>query len=438
MSQIVDLPKGLASDEPAPLSRRGPSWLRQALAALASLRLTVVLFALSLVLVLAGTVAQVDEGNWTVVSKYIRTFYVWIPLQIFVPRSIHVPGGFPFPGGWLIGAALLVNLLAAHLTRFRVSWKRSGILVLHAGLILMLLGELVTGLCAVEANMTIAVGETVNFVDVKHQPFYVDQKSNFELALTDSSDPKEDDVIAVPGSRLQPGRLIQDAVLPADIRVDEYHKNSDVKFVPPVMTAPAPDVFRARGGEAFRLVPRGETSGVDTEQREDMPLTRVTFLAKGESRELGTFVVSPWLYPNATRRNILVPPQKLTVGDKTYAVELRPMRIEKPYALHLLEFHHDKFVGTDTPRNFSSLVRVTDPTRDESREVLIYMNTPLRYEGDTFYQSAWLDGDKGTILQVVRNPGWLLPYFSCALVTLGMAVHFGIQLNGFLRRRATS
>ena len=45
-------------------------------------------------------------------------------------------------------------------------------------------------------------------------------------------------------------------------------------------------------------------------------------------------------------------------------------------------------------------------------------------------------GDKGTILQVVRNPGWLLPYVSCIFVAVGMLVHFGIHLIGFLSRRS--
>ena len=42
------------------------------------------------------------------------------------------------------------------------------------------------------------------------------------------------------------------------------------------------------------------------------------------------------------------------------------------------------------------------------------MNHPLRYQGETFYQSGVLGLGKGTILQVVRNPGWLIPYISCA------------------------
>ena len=41
---------------------------------LASLQLTVVLFVLSLVLVFAGTLAQVDNPIWTAVSDYFRSF----------------------------------------------------------------------------------------------------------------------------------------------------------------------------------------------------------------------------------------------------------------------------------------------------------------------------------------------------------------------------
>jgi cytochrome c biogenesis protein ResB len=67
------------------------------------------------------------------------------------------------------------------------------------------------------------------------------------------------------------------------------------------------------------------------------------------------------------------------------------------------------------------------------------MNHPLRYEGDTFYQADILKGrngtEKGTVLQVVRNPGFAMPYLSCAMVASGMLVHFGIHLFGFLRRR---
>ena len=118
-----------------------------------------------------------------------------------------------------------------------------------------------------------------------------------------------------------------------------------------------------------------------------------------------------------------------------------------------IQFKHDVFQGTDTPKNYESVVRLTDPARNEDREVRIYMNAPLRrfeqdkgplgwlYNGETYYQSSFLNprfATKGTVLQVVRNPGWLMPYLSCVLVAGGMMVHFGINLFGFLQRRAKS
>jgi len=63
------------------------------------------------------------------------------------------------------------------------------------------------------------------------------------------------------------------------------------------------------------------------------------------------------------------------------------------------------------------------------------MNQPLRYDGKAFYQASFGKGDTLSILQVVENPGWLLPYISCVLVTLGLLIHFGITLRRFLKRR---
>ena len=42
-----------------------------------------------------------------------------------------------------------------------------------------------------------------------------------------------------------------------------------------------------------------------------------------------------------------------------------------------------------------------------------------------------------TILQVVRNPGWVLPYAACVLVTVGMLIHFGMNLGSFLNQTKT-
>ena len=100
---------------------------------LGSLKLTVALFALSLVTVLVGTLAQ-DEMNMLEVKQ--RYFLSWIaPLhfddffpQAFFPHDKPIPGVIPFPGGALIGLLLMINLVAAKATRFKIhaQWRQAG------------------------------------------------------------------------------------------------------------------------------------------------------------------------------------------------------------------------------------------------------------------------------------------------------------------------
>lgn len=440
---------------PASSPRRAPDGpFKKAAKALASLRLTVVLFVLSLFLVFFGTMAQVDEGVWTVVSGYFRASIAWIPFQVFVrfgqtflwfPKTFHMGGAFPYPGGYILGTLLMVNLVAAHLTRFKLSWNRSGILVLHSGLIVMLLGELVTGLTAVESKMVLTNGETSNYVDVN---------TKVELAFSDPSDPNEDAGVAVPGSLLAQAspnasrpwysfakpdpdaRFIRDPQLPVDIEVVDFMKNSDLLEYRG--SGDGEDVRVSQAGVPWKFVNRSEGTGVDTNQREDAPAARVILRDKKTGAELGKFLVTVWYYRNFTQRlpAYQFAPQQVVVDGKPYTVELRLKRIYKPYTIELKQFHHDMYPGTDKPKNFSSDIRLQDATHGEDREVKIYMNNPLRYGGETFYQSGFIPGDRGTVLQVVDNPGAWLPYLSCLLVTLGMVMHFTLHLFGFVSRRA--
>jgi ABC-type transport system involved in cytochrome c biogenesis permease subunit len=422
-----------ARPEPGALQR-----FKKWIAPVASLRLTVVLFALSMFLVFFGTIAQKDFGVWTVVHRYFRSLYVWVPLQIFFPTSFlqkhPLPGGFPFPGGWLIGGALLVNLLAAHLVRFRLTWKRSGILILHSGLILMMVGELITGLFAVEGNMSIFKDGSSSFL--------VHQTAS-ELAVIDPSDPKTDDVVVVPERMLRRGGVIAHDDLPFDVEPVRYMTNSALALTAGpegvnratlaelldagALLRKAPDGTQNPAsdgmGKSLVAVERPEGSGADPNQRVDLPAAYVRLREKNGGKEIGTYLTS-----------VLLDSQPVTAGGKTYQVALRQKRTYKPYTVQLLEFRHDLYEGTEIPMNFSSRVHLVDPAAGEERLALIRMNEPLRYHGETFYQSSWLKGDSGTILQVVRNPGWLMPYLSCLLVSLGMLLHFEITLDGFLRK----
>jgi cytochrome c biogenesis protein ResB len=128
-------------------------------------------------------------------------------------------------------------------------------------------------------------------------------------------------------------------------------------------------------------------------------------------------------------------PQTFLHEGQTYAMSMRPRRYFLPYAITLKKFSHDVYAGTDIPKNFSSLVHISHPAKGEERDVLIYMNQPLRYEGLTFYQASYGKEGRLSILQVVQNPGWTLPYISCGLVTLGLLIHFGLSLRRSLQQR---
>jgi hypothetical protein len=113
---------------------------------------------------------------------------------------------------------------------------------------------------------------------------------------------------------------------------------------------------------------------------------------------------------------------------------MRFQRRYLPFSLTLLKFSHDIYPGTDIPKNFSSRVRVNTPGAP-GREVLIYMNNPMRTAGLTFYQKSFANEDRTTVLQVVRNPSWLMPYIACTLMALGLVLQFSLHLAAFARRR---
>jgi hypothetical protein len=406
-------------------------YARKGLKALASLQLTVVLFALSIGLVFFGTLAQRDAGVWTVVEDYFWSWIVWIPLdlinqfgQVFFkeqfPKGTTWSGSFPFPSGKLLGGAMLINLLAAHLVRFRLTWKRSGVLILHSGLILLFVGEFITREYAVEQRMIIDEGQTVDFAE---------DSKKFELAMIDRSDAREDQVTAIPESVLRGTKdRITDAALPVDVEVVQYMVNS--RLEKPTADKPSPvtagNMATPGAGQIAVEVP--EVSGVDPNQKVDIPSVYVKFFKKGTDQELGTYLLSVWLKDDS-----------LEVDGKKYDLAFRFKRYYKPYRIKLIDFRFDRYLGTEKAKNYSSEVVLIDPEMGLERNQTIRMNEPLRHRGETFYQSNFMNEGKDvetTVLQVVKNPGWLIPYISCILVSVGMLLHFGIYLNQFLTRRA--
>src|SRR5712691_3998185 len=106
--------------------------LRKLVDIITSLKLTIICLAAAMVLIFAGTLAQVHLGIHEAQQRYFQSLFVWWPADA---HGFRIP---VFPGGHLIGAVLLVNLIAAHAKRFHWCSRRLGIHLTHAGLIIML------------------------------------------------------------------------------------------------------------------------------------------------------------------------------------------------------------------------------------------------------------------------------------------------------------
>ncbi|MFT3782061.1 MAG: cytochrome c biogenesis protein ResB [Nibricoccus sp.] len=374
-----------------------------------SLKLTVVLLAFSIVLVFVATIDQVHLGIWAVQQEYFRSFVARWRIPIGDDFKLVVP----LPGGYLVGGLLFINLVASHLYRFKLSWKKSGIFLTHFGLIFLLLGELLSGLWQEDFQMRLDEGQTSNY----------SESSRFsELAFIDTSDPKTDTVVAIPETLLEKGRPIQTPSLPFRVNIRAYYPNATLQMRNQ-MTNPPPALATQGLGADVAVIPQEITYKPN---ERNLPAAAVELV--GTNGSLGTWLVS----------SMIGEAQTFTHEGKTWRVVLRDERYYKPFSLTLLKFSHDRYAGTDIPKNFSSRIRLKTDDGKTDREALIYMNNPLRFAGLTFYQAGFDNNDRTTVLQVVRNPGRALPYVACILMAAGLLIQFGISLYSFISKRAAA
>lgn len=460
-----------------------------------SLKLTVVLLALSMVLVFAGTLAQVDKGIWTVVDQYFRCLIAWIDLPVFFPRNWGVPNiKIPFPGGFLIGWLMVLNLLVVHWSNFKVQvngrrriigfavfalgvlvtfgvmfgwgtapvaatesdafWrvflrlgrgtlaavvfyiacvllyrKRAGMVLLHGGILFLMIGEFMTAIFAVEARMTIKEGETVN---------YIDHSQQLEIAFTDVSNPEYDSVTVLPQRSLKAGAVISSEELAFDVKIHRYFVNSNrpqpLQSMPEHLQNQYPE-YEGYGARLY-VAEQPEVSGATGAM--NAPSVDVELFDRASGDSLGRYILSLWFYPNFVNQSWDMP-TRIKLADKDYVVYLRFRReyltspSGSPFSIKLLDFVHEKYEGTQMPKDFASQILLVNEGDDVNRELRIWMNNPLRYARRTFYQSGYLPDDSGTVLQVVRNDSWMIPYLSCMIVFVGMTAQFFQSLRRYQR-----
>jgi len=383
---------------------------------LASLKLTVLLLVLSMILVLLGTLEQVHWGVWHVQKVYFSSWLCFYPMDPTAALRI------PLPAGFTIGALLIINLSFAHVRHFKATAAKVGNLMIHAGLLILLGGGFVTAIYQEESAMIIPEGEKRNYSEAFRE---------FEIALVQKSTATES-VVAIPDSIL---RDIADKKAPSSVElpgtpytlvVQTYHPNAMLRAksqMPDGLALKATQGIGARTELAYKPLPESYD-----DNKPNAPTAIVELKTKDKS--LGTWALNLNLTESFDA-------QTFEDAGKTYELSLRRTRYYVPFTVHLDKFTHEKYPGTETPRRFASDVKITEGA--SSFDYNISMNQPLRHAGLTFFQSSFGNTKEGknlSVLQVVRNPGWLLPYISVSIMSLGLVWHFGFSLLRFLRVRA--
>jgi hypothetical protein len=353
----------------------------------------------------------------------------------FALRGLPVP----LPGGYLLGGLLLINLMTSAAFRYQLKIRHAGIWITHSGLALMLISELVTDLTEKESIMILDEGESANF----SKDFHAD-----EFVLIDESGEETDEVLSLPINLLDPepdnGGILgnwfkgdakglqeinlkdSDSRFPFVLEVKKFYKNAD--FNTP-KEGDQSFTLRNANGRKVQISPIEQP---ETFRADEMNFR--TAIVELRSTEDANKTIGKWLtssfFDAAGYQS-----QRFNHGDKSYRLEIRRKRYHYDFHMELLDFRFLRYPGTDRPKDFSSDINIRIPG-EPVRKTRIYMNHPLSLKGNTFFQAGFdSTTETQTRLQVVSNPGSILPYIGVTLVGLGLAVQFGFHLFGFAKRR---
>tara|TARA_B100000214_G_C23966876_1_gene628112 strand:- start:558 stop:1682 length:1125 start_codon:yes stop_codon:yes gene_type:complete len=347
-----------------------------------------------IVLVFFGTLAQKDIGLYASQMKYFSSYYFTV-------------GGFiPVPGGRSVLLLMTINLAFSLFKKNLWKMKKVGIIIVHVGGLLLLLGGGVTAQFSSEGNMVISEGETIN---------YVDDYFDMELVFVNTSlqDSLEYTVFDEP--LLENGTKIIYDELNLQIDIIDHIKN--VRIEQRISTADS--IYKGFLNEFILLPKKPEKEA--TQNRPGIVI-KLSGLNNSQDGIYGIFLGQKT-------------PDTFQINGNLFFIEFRRKRTYIPFSINLLDFEKVMHPGTNVAKSYSSEVNLIEDAI--SRRILIKMNEPLRHSGYTFYQASFVDGlDKETsVLAAVKNYGRLFPYISSIIMSIGLLIHLLIHLPKMLERK---
>jgi ResB-like family len=361
-----------------------------------SLYTTVISLLVLCVLVLRGTLYQVDHGIYAAKARF---FSAWI---------VMIGGFLPFPGVRLAVLCLILNQAAILI--FKQQWRpaKAGLIVTHLGILVLLIGGGIVSYTAKETFLDLWEGETSG-----EALSYRD----WELATwTKAKAGAATAVRATAFDTLRPGQTYPSTLPGATIAIESVYKNC-AALMPSAM---------AEGISASAM-----QSSVDSIEAEKP--------AADPSDNVPGAVITAAAGNGHSARAVLyggsADPVRMPLGGDTLYCSVRRRPHPLPLSITLVKFVKEDYAGTQTARQFKSTIRAKGP--DIDREVVISMNKPFRYRQYTFYQSSYSlsNGRQSSTLAVVENKGKWLPYIAGLLMAFGLLVHFGVKLVFHIRKQ---
>ena len=304
---------------------------------------------------------------------------------------------------------------------YMVFRRKGGVVLVHIGITMLLANEIFVTLTNQEQQMHLYEGQTSSYaVDIRSP----------EMFVADMRDQDAVKIMQIPAVCLAKKAKVEDAELPFVVECVDWHANSDLVRVEQGDMPAATDGY----GKEYRIVNKRVIDGVSGESNQrNWAAGVVRLLDRKTGGLIGVYLVSQLAEANDVCDTI-------EVDGIPWQVGLRLKHVYKPYSISLDDVSSENYVGTAIPRTYESTIRLNHAEQgvtDARRE--IWMNNPLRYGNETFYQTGYErlpDGREYTVLQIVKNQGWMIPYVACMYVVIGLMGHFFSMLVKFLASTA--
>ena len=347
-----------------------------------------------MILVVLGTLSQRDMGLFFAQKKYFSSYIIWFNNFL------------PLPGSRSALIIIFINLLFLSSNKNIWKIKKVGILIVHFGAVLLLLGGGLTAIFSSEGTMIINEGSSSNFMESYH---------DMEFALIDKSNDDFDEYFIIDQAALFKGNIINYEDFNFEIEIIKLLENCE-----PIRRTTIPG-FQNKGLLKNFIL---NEINVDKEGSRNTP-GLIIKIRNSDSNINGLY----GFFLNQTLN------QTILSSNKKFELVFRKKRTYLPFILELLDFKKVLHPGTGIAKSYSSNINLIE--NDIPRRVLIKMNEPLRHRGITFYQSSFIEGSNGdtTILAVVKNYGRLFPYISSIIMSIGLLIHLLFKLPKLINKK---